>query len=84
MEDESIPRKVTRLRAKLQQIGAENRSYFQMKSRGETQMTFHRKREARIVEIKLQLRFHTSFYVIDATFSRSRCPDLLGDPQFQR
>jgi hypothetical protein len=55
VEDESIPRKVARLRAELQQIGVENRSYFQMKSHSETQMTFHRKREARIVEIKLEL-----------------------------
>lgn len=55
MEYESIHRKVARLRAELQDIGMENRKYFETKSHSEAQIMLHHGRQERIVEIKLEL-----------------------------
>jgi hypothetical protein len=46
---------VSRLRAELDQIGANNRSYFTKKSHREGEILEHQHRKDRVVEIKLEL-----------------------------
>jgi hypothetical protein len=55
MDYESLSAKVIRLRAELEQIGAENRKYLERKNHREYEIMQHRHREDRILEIKAEL-----------------------------
>ena len=55
MDYEFISGTVSRLRAELDEIGAENRLYFSSKSHKEEEILKHQKRKERVVEIKLEL-----------------------------
>jgi hypothetical protein len=50
-----ISRTIARLRAELNQIGLENRSYFGKKNHTESEMLDHQRRVDRVQEIKVEL-----------------------------
>ena len=55
MDYEFISGTVSRLRAELDDIGAENRLYFGRKSHREDEIVKHQERIDRVIEIKLEL-----------------------------
>jgi len=55
MDYKSISGTVSRLRAELDLIGTENRSYFARKNHREDEIAKHQQRKDRVIEIKMEL-----------------------------